>query len=328
MRTKQSAFFYNLKSLALCLQPLLPGQKGRIKRRLAQLASLPLSSLESIKDRVNKACALPPHQSVQNPPLGLFKGLSLGSRYFYDFMAYFRFFDQSLRYQLEYGDVNYNLLTPTLCKSRPIPQIPHSNNVLLPLDKRRHFKHIFPPCPMPFEAKQNKLFFRGACFQPHRLDFLKHYFKHPLMDLGHVGALTPALSPFSKPRASIAQHLEHKFILSLEGFDVASNLKWILSSNSVAMMPPPKFESFFLESQLVPYIHYIPLKPDYSDTPAQIEFFSARPKDCLEMICHANTYVKSFLTPLEEWTAFLVLRKYFYYTGQVEPLEIEKALFN
>ena len=40
---------------------------------------------------------------------------------------------------------------------------------------------------------------------------------------------------------------KHKFILCIEGNDVASNLKWVMSSNSVAVMPKPKFESWFME---------------------------------------------------------------------------------
>ncbi len=327
MKHTQNAFIYNLKSLLLCLQPYLPCQNLRYKKHLDRLKNLPDNALEVLKKRVQKACMLPPCSQIHSKPLGLIKGLSLGSRYYYDFMKHFRFFPQNLHYHLEYGDVNYNLLFPSLCKSRPIPITTYSYNVLLPLDTRRHFKYIFPTSSIPFTSKQNKLFFRGACVQPHRLDFLQRYFDHPLMDLGHVGVQTPHLSPFNKPKASIATHLEYKFILSLEGYDVASNLKWILSSNSIALMPQPKFESFFLESQLLPNVHYIPIKDDYSDVEAQLEFFSARPKDCLDIISNANAYVRAFSSPLEEWVAFLVLRKYFYKTGQIDISPLETSLF-
>ena len=40
-------------------------------------------------------------------------------------------------------------------------------------------------------------------------------------------------------KVSIDYHLKHKFILCIEGNDVASNLKWVMSSNSVAVMPKP-----------------------------------------------------------------------------------------
>ena len=34
------------------------------------------------------------------------------------------------------------------------------------------------------------------------------------------------------PKKTIREHLDYKFIMALEGNDVASNLKWVMSSNS------------------------------------------------------------------------------------------------
>ena len=38
---------------------------------------------------------------------------------------------------------------------------------------------------------------------------------------------------------TIREHLDYKFIMALEGNDVASNLKWVMSSNSIAVMTRP-----------------------------------------------------------------------------------------
>ena len=38
-----------------------------------------------------------------------------------------------------------------------------------------------------------------------------------------------------------------------------------MSSNSVAVMPRPKYESWFMEGRLQPGVHYIEIKDDYSD---------------------------------------------------------------
>lgn len=334
----RSAFFYNLAGILGCVDPYLPLHSLRCKSYaidlLKRLETLKVAQLEDLKRRVGLRCLLPKLGTNVVLPrhLGLVRGIAQGSRYYYDFMECFRHFPQGLHYHLEYGDVNYNMLIPTFCKSRPIPDNAYSYNVLLALDQRRHFKHIFPPQTIPFDAKKDRLFFRGACLQPHRITFLQRYFSHPLMDLGHVGgfadnfALEQILMPLSKPKVSITEHLRYKFILSLEGYDVASNLKWILSSNSVALMPAPKFESFFLESQLVPNVHYIPIKDDYSDVETQLKFFIARPKDCLRIIAHANAYVRAS-AELEKLIAFLVMRKYFYATGQIQVCPLEKALF-
>ncbi|MFC3847086.1 glycosyl transferase family 90 [Helicobacter baculiformis] len=317
------------------MQPLLPLHRLRCQahtqRCLSQLKTLSVSTLEVLKQRLTMVCTLPPqtHRKIHtlSPHLDFVQGIAKGSRYYYDFMTHFRFFPKNLRYHLEYGDVNYNLLIPAFCKSRPIPTTQYSYNVLFPLDTRRHFKYIFPTSHLPFEAKQNTLFFRGACIQPHRIAFLKKFFDHPLMDIGHVGIPLAPLTSFIKSKASIATHLKHKFILSLEGYDVASNLKWILSSNSIAVMPKPKFETFFLESRLVPNVHYIPIKDDYSDIETQLEFFTTHPKDCLEIIANANAYVRAFLSPMENLIVFLVLRKYFYATQQIQVSPLEQSLF-
>ena len=61
------------------------------------------------------------------------------------------------------------------------------------------------------------------------------------------------------------RHLNYKFILCLEGNDVASNLKWVMSSNSIAVMPKPKYETWFMEGKLKGNVHYIEIKDDYSD---------------------------------------------------------------
>lgn len=64
-------------------------------------------------------------------------------------------------------------------------------------------------------------------------------------------------------KMTLRQHLDYKFILSLEGNDVASNLKWVMSSNSLAVMPRPTCETWFMEGRLIPNYHYVEIKPDF-----------------------------------------------------------------
>jgi hypothetical protein len=53
--------------------------------------------------------------------------------------------------------------------------------------------------------------------------------------------------------------LKYKALIMIEGNDVASGLKWALLSQSVVIMPPPKYTSWAMEELLQPWIHYIPL---------------------------------------------------------------------
>ena len=45
----------------------------------------------------------------------------------------------------------------------------------------------------------------------------------------------------------------------LEGNDVATQLKFALRSNSVVVMPPPKWENFLLHGLLKPWVHFVPV---------------------------------------------------------------------
>eukprot|EP00316_Scyphosphaera_apsteinii_P006374 CAMPEP_0119310466 /NCGR_PEP_ID=MMETSP1333-20130426/19585_1 /TAXON_ID=418940 /ORGANISM="Scyphosphaera apsteinii, Strain RCC1455" /LENGTH=84 /DNA_ID=CAMNT_0007314655 /DNA_START=1 /DNA_END=252 /DNA_ORIENTATION=+ len=57
--------------------------------------------------------------------------------------------------------------------------------------------------------------------------------------------------------------LENRYLLSIEGNDVASNLKWALASNSVVVMPLPTRETWLMEGLLQPYVHFVPIQhPD------------------------------------------------------------------
>ena len=57
---------------------------------------------------------------------------------------------------------------------------------------------------------------------------------------------------------------EYKYQLSLEGFDVATNLGWMLTSDAVVLMPTPTVESWLGHGMLRPWGHYVPL-----DAPAE-----------------------------------------------------------
>ncbi len=64
---------------------------------------------------------------------------------------------------------------------------------------------------------------------------------------------------------SMREQLRFKYILSLEGNDVATGLKWQMLSNSVVFMTKPTIVSFFMEDLLVPFVHYVPVKEDLSN---------------------------------------------------------------
>ena len=143
------------------------------------------------------------------------------------------------------------------------------------------------------------------------------YFDHKLCDLGQINSNTDH-DHWIKKKISIEVHLKYKFILCIEGVDVATNLKWVMSSNSIAVMAKPKIESWFMEKQLIANYHYIEIKDDYSDLEEKLTFYINNLDECLRIIKNANTYVNQFKdSKREKLISLLVLEKYFIKTLQI-----------
>jgi hypothetical protein len=70
---------------------------------------------------------------------------------------------------------------------------------------------------------------------------------------------------YVKPYLGWKEQLQFRYLISVEGNDVASGLKWQLGSNSVVIMPSPTIEIWTMESCLEPWVHYVPVKNDFSD---------------------------------------------------------------
>lgn len=270
------------------------------------------------------------NMQIIRPLLDMLKNNTLMARYatvyYYDSYEWSRYFDDNLTWAFIFGDVNTLVSCPAIVKSRPIMQ-ENTNSVLLQLEKWRHFNFIRDS--IPYENKKDILFFRGAIYQDHRIRFFTKHFDNPLCDIGHVGNSSDSIdSKWTKPAASLQDHLRYKFLLSLEGFDVATNLKWILSSNSLCIMPKPEMETWFMESGLQNGIHYAEIHNDYSNLDEVIDFYKNNPHKAREIIANANAYCRQFFDrKLEGALNLLVLRKYFYLSRQIDVSEQEKELF-
>ena len=84
----------------------------------------------------------------------------------------------------------------------------------------------------------------------------------------------------------------YRYLISVEGNDVATGLKWMLYSNSVVFMPPPTLETKFREGSLVPWLHYIPLAEDFTDLIKKIEFCDNRIFICQKVSEMATEFAK------------------------------------
>ena len=95
----------------------------------------------------------------------------------------------------------------------------------------------------------------------------------------------------------IHKQLNYKFIFCIEGADTATNIKWVMSSNSLCVMPKPKYETWFMEGKLIKDFHYIEVKDDFSNAERKIHFYMKNIDKCLKIIENANRFTKQFKDP-------------------------------
>jgi len=218
------------------------------------------------------------------------------------------YFKNNNKILFEYGDVNYSIDQPIICKTRPIKC---NSNIILPLNINRHWENVitFKLNDIPFQKKKPIGFWRGATIgssdnekkelRPgNRFDLMKKWFnKDNLIDIGfsEVIQTNTEYYKYLKEKCNIGKFLEYKYLISVEGNDVASGLKWNLYSNSLVLMPKPKIVSWFMEDHLEPGIHYILIKDDWSDLKEKIEWCEENQDKCLEIIKNANAYVQRFV---------------------------------
>ena len=230
--------------------------------------------------------------------------------YYLDLNKGIRYFKNKKRVSIQFGDVRIIHKQPTLVKSRLICK-DNGNNVLLKLDKVRHF--LFVKDKKKFNEKKGKLVWRGAAHTPLRRTLLKKFHKqaHHLINTPFI--LDKKMKETRKVNfLTIRQQLDYKYILSIEGNDVATNLKWIMSSNSIVFMTKPTCESWFMEGDLIANHHYVEIQNDWSDLVEKIEYCNNNPEFCTKILDNAQKYVSHFKNQKsEKLITMMVLEKYF-----------------
>ena len=298
--------------------------QSRLNKKISSLKDY---DIEYIKKRINYYNKLEEVTKLSDNAinLGRFMLKKKDKTYFFDCYEYTRYFSPELKVDYKFGDVTFVPPGPSIVKSRPIYDN-NLNSVVLNLDKVRHFTFINDK--KDFRKKKNMLVGRNNAGQLHRIKFLEMYFNHPLCNIGKVNK-DYNHDNLLKGRLTIEEQLDYKFILCLEGNDVASNLKWVMSSQSLAIMPKPKYETWFMEGTLIPNYHFVEIKEDYSDLEERMEYYFSHTDKALEIIKNANLYVEQFkIKPREDLISLLVLEKYFYKTNQKKVIENLESLFN
>ena len=230
----------------------------------------------------------------------------------------------------EYHDERYVILSigdktpkdeskPIVSKARKVVTREESKNesyqpIIWPIRMNRHFHDPLSHLQTivqngqdtKWEDKKNVVHWRGGgntgLEKGSRLVFSKTYGMQGDEDGVNIGI--HAMSPENKRRYNVSrcEHcfkpeqevktmLQYKYLLSLEGNDVATDLKWKLASSSVVFMPKPETDTYMMESKLVPYVHYVPVKGDGSDLLKQLRWAKDNDEQCKWISEKATEYM-------------------------------------
>ncbi|MFN2362152.1 MAG: glycosyl transferase family 90 [Marinobacter sp.] len=236
--------------------------------------------------------------------------------YCFDFRNLIQCFPRHCMVDYQFGDITEIPGNPCFVKSRPVRHdISNAHSVLLKLNSVRHYRFVEDL--IPFRQKTPKAVWRGKSNRQHRIDFATRFIDHPLCNIGCVLHKEAGAQPYHRDFMSIEEQLQYQFVVSVEGIDVATNLKWIMASNSLCLMRRPRFETWFMEGALVPGYHYVELADDHSDLPEKVRYYQEHPDEAEAIIANANHYVEKFFDPqMEQTIALLVIQKYLQLSGQ------------
>lgn len=303
--------FYYFKHFGLELMPSF-----FFRRYKKALESRYADKKDDIQARVSYYCKLDSGllPSSFKTPIKSYKRKGYTS-YYFDLKEFLHYFPKSYRFNYYFGDETHVEPIPTLFKARPI-EGDNFNSVLFKLDKRRHFRFVEDR--LSFSDKKDTAVFRGAVTQPHRIRFMQEMFDHPLVDAGQSNN-SDEHPEWQKPFMSVEEQLQYKFLICLEGNDVASNLKWAMSSNSVVVTPKMKFETWFMEGTLQAGVHYIEVEDDWSDFEEKIQYYIDNPLEAEKIVKNAHAYIAPFKDEkLEQLVCIKTLERYFELSGQLE----------
>jgi|GEM_PF-3159494 len=162
-----------------------------------------------------------------------------------------------------------------------------------------------------WSAKKDDVSWRGATTgEEIREKFVKNYYS--LYNIGFSDVKQkPHLAAFIRHRMSIKEQLKYKFLVSLQGNDTASNIRWILHSNSVPIMPKPVWTSWMMEEKLLPNVHYLQLNDDLSNLEELLEWAREHDNECKEMAQNGRDFVAQFLDKnYDAYVKMLLLEEY------------------
>ncbi len=226
--------------------------------------------------------------------------------------------DIELSFEYSMYDESESRNIPSFVKSRNISHPKRS--VLLPLENLyiphhyikdvvddNHFKNKIPSC--VWRGANSGDFFWYTTRRASRRDLVLKYKNNEKYNIGlswtnykkpEQDKIDFKPEDYIKPYLTIKDQLKYMFVISVEGNDFATNLNWILLSNSVALIPKFYIDSWKMERYLIPYIHYVPLENDFSDLDDKMKWCLDNLDKCEEIAFMSKMYALQFSNKIKE----------------------------
>jgi len=180
-----------------------------------------------------------------------------------------------------------------------------SKGVIFSLESPRHWGLVFKYPDPSWETKKNDFMWRGAdTGWGIRLSFVNKFREYDVGFSEYVqdAIIHPEQYPPSllKPRVTVPDLLKYKYLPIIDGNDKSSSLGWVMASNSVPIMPEPRYHSWLCEAFLQPGVHYVKVEKDFSDMLEKIEWCKDNDAACKQIAENGKKFMLQFMNPQQE----------------------------
>lgn len=222
---------------------------------------------------------------------------------------------KAARFAVAFGDDRPLPSVPAFYRTRPV--LNPVNVVLGPLGLRRLYDNADKVRlhDVPWEAKADRLVWRGATtgkFEDPRdagirgprafIPFALSRITDPRIDIGYSAVVQGAdtkgppeqgerVRAAVKGPLGLAEQLRAKYLLALEGNDLASGLRWMMASNSLVLMPHPRYECWGGEGLMQPFKQYVPVRRDLADLEGKLAWCRQNDAACRTIAMGGKAFV-------------------------------------
>lgn len=185
-----------------------------------------------------------------------------------------------------------------------------TNILLSPLDDASFdygVQCIFQGISIPsWEDRKNVVFWRGGCSGHDRpttirLDVTNNLYPRNDCDVrltkwdGWNGQIIP--NQFFGELCDLSYHLQHKYILIVDGNCIASNHQWVFGSGAVPIMITHPKNDYWFKRYLKPMVNYVPISYDLSDLHEKIDWLQCHPEEAKSIAEEAVRFSQRVFSP-------------------------------